>query len=98
MANLIPLFTNSTGILIGPFARSNPLHQMLTDGAEVLVIFRDPDAYVTPRSYPSKAEHHRHVPTWDYIAAHVTGQISFQHHEPSKRAAVALLTREHENG
>ena len=96
VANHIPLLTNSKGILIGHIARANPLHQMLTDGAEVLVIFRGPDAYVTPRSYPSKAEHHRHVPTWNYIAVHVTGQISFQHDEPSKRAAVALLTREHE--
>jgi transcriptional regulator len=96
VANHIPLLTNSKGILIGHIARANPLHQMLTDGAEVLTIFRGPDAYVTPRSYPSKAEHQRHVPTWNYIAVHVTGQISFQHDEPSKRAAVALLTREHE--
>lgn len=96
VANHIPLLTNSKGILIGHVARANPLHQMVGDGAEVLVIFRGPDGYVTPRSYPSKAEHHRHVPTWNYIAVHVTGQISFQHDEPSKRAAVALLTREHE--
>ena len=62
----------------------------------MLVIFRGEDGYVSPNFYPSKAEHHRHVPTWNYQAVHVYGDIAFQHDERAKRAAVGLLTRDHE--
>jgi transcriptional regulator len=96
IANHIPLFAAPDGTLIGHVARANTMHDTIPDGAEVLVIFRGPDAYISPNSYPSKAEHHRHVPTWNYTAVHVTGTITFQHDEHTKRAAVALLTRGHE--
>jgi transcriptional regulator len=96
VANHIPLFAAPDNRLIGHIARANTLHETVPDGAEVLVIFRGADAYISPNSYPSKAEHHRHVPTWNYSAVHVTGTITFQHDTPSKRAAVALLTRGHE--
>ena len=33
------------------------------------------DAYITPSWYPSKAEHGRVVPTWNYRTAHVFGQL-----------------------
>src|SRR5262249_37252351 len=45
---------------------------------------------------PTKPEHHRHVPTWNYQVVHAYGQITFQHDEHSKHAAVGLLTRTHE--
>ena len=62
----------------------------------MLAVFRGADAYISPNTYPSKADHHRHVPTWNYQAVHIHGTISFQHDSHSKRAAVALLTRLHE--
>ena len=58
----------------------------------MLAIFHGPDAYVSPNSYPTKAEHHRHVPTWNYQVVHVHGMIRFQHDTHAKRAAVGLLT------
>lgn len=96
IANHIPLFAAPVGTLIGHVARANTMHETVPDGAEVLVIFRGADAYISPNSYPSKADHHRHVPTWNYMAVHVTGTITFQHDDHAKRAAVALLTRGHE--
>lgn len=96
VANHIPLFASPKGALIGHIARANPLHETVADGAEVLAIFRAADAYVSPNYYPGKAEHHRHVPTWNYTAVHVTGRIAFQHDAHAKRAAVGLLTRDHE--
>ena len=36
------------------------------------------------------------MPTWNYQAVHVHGDIAFQHDERAKRAAVGLLTRDHE--
>jgi transcriptional regulator len=96
MANHIPLLAAPDGTLIGHVALANDMHRLVAEGQEVLVIFRGDDAYISPNYYPSKAEHHRHVPTWNYQVVHVTGAITFQHDTHTKRAAVGLLTRDHE--
>lgn len=96
IANHIPLLPAPDGSLIGHVALANDMHRQIGEGQEVLAIFRGDDAYISPNFYPSKAEHHRHVPTWNYQAVHAYGDISFQHDEHAKRAAVGLLTRTHE--
>lgn len=96
IANHLPLLTGPDGALIGHVALANDMHRLIAPGAEVLAIFRGADAYVSANYYPSKAETHRSVPTWNYQAVHVQGRISFQHDEKSRRAAVGLLTRLHE--
>ena len=96
LANHIPLPQARDGALIGHVALANDMHRLIPDGAEVLAIFRGPDAYVSPNSYPSKADHHRHVPTWNYHVVHVHGPIRFRHDTGAKRAAVGLLTAYHE--
>lgn len=96
VANHIPLLAAPDGHLIGHVARANDMHRLIPHGHEVLAIFRGDDAYITPNSYPSKADHHRHVPTWNYQAVHIHGTIAFQHDDHAKRAAVGLLTRLHE--
>lgn len=96
IANHLPLLTAPDGALIGHVALANDMHRSVADGQEVLAIFRGDDAYVSPNFYPTKPEHHRHVPTWNYQAVHVYGGITFQHDEKAKRAAVGLLTRMHE--
>ncbi|MDO5622590.1 MAG: FMN-binding negative transcriptional regulator [Paracoccus sp. (in: a-proteobacteria)] len=94
-ANHLPLFAAPDGALIGHVAIGNGLHE-LPDGRPVLAIFQGVQGYISPNSYPSKAKHHRAVPTWNYQVVHVHGQISFQHDMQAKRAAVALLTRLYE--
>lgn len=96
VANHVPLLLDKSGDLIGHFASANDMHRVVEDGQEVLVIFRGVDGYISPNSYPSKQEHHRHVPTWNYQVVHIYGTITFQHDERSKRAAIGLLTRDHE--
>ncbi len=96
VANHFPLLIGSDGALIGHLALANDMHRLVADGQEVLVIFQGDDAYVSPNFYPSKQEHHRHVPTWNYQVVHIYGDITFQHDERAKRTAVALLTRKHE--
>ncbi len=96
VANHIPLLAAPDGALIGHVALANDMHHVLAEGQAVLAVFRGPDGYVSPNSYPTKAEHHRHVPTWNYQAVHVHGTIAFSHDEHAKRAAVGLLTRLHE--
>ena len=96
VANHIPVLSAPDGTLIGHVALANDMHRLIAPGQEVLAIFRADDAYVSPRFYPSKAEHHRHVPTWNYEVVHIHGTMTFQHDDHAKRAAVALLTRQHE--
>lgn len=95
VANHIPLIA-APGALIGHVARANDMHRLLAEGQEVLAIFRGVEGYVSPNYYPSKPEHHRHVPTWNYEVAHLHGTIAFQHDDKAKRAAVGLLTRAQE--
>ncbi len=96
IANHLPLLPGPDGVLIGHVALANDMHRLIADGQEVLAIFRGGDGYVSPNFYPTKAEHGRHVPTWNYQVVHVYGDITFQHEERAKRAAVGLLTRDHE--
>lgn len=96
VANHIPMLVTRDGDLMGHVALANDLHRLVPNGDEVLVIFRADDAYVSPNFYPTKAEHHRHVPTWNYQAVHIHGTISFNHDTQAKHASVALLTRGHE--
>lgn len=96
IANHMPILLDKRGDLVGHIALANDMHRLIAEGQEVLVIFRGVDGYVSPNFYPSKAEHHKQVPTWNYQVVHMHGTISFQHDESSKRAAVGLLTREHE--
>lgn len=96
IANHVPLLMAPDGSLIGHVALANDMHSLIAEGQEVIAIFRGDDAYVSPNYYPSKPEHHRHVPTWNYQVVHVHGAIAFQHDDHAKRAAVGLLTRSHE--
>lgn len=96
LANHIPLLATPDGALIGHVALANDMHRLLAPEHEVLAIFRAEDGYVSPNFYPSKAEHHRHVPTWNYQVVHAHGRITFQHDDHAKRAVVGLLTRTHE--
>ena len=93
LANHVPLFLDGEDRLVGHIALANDMHRMLTDGDEVMAIFRGEDAYVSPNWYPSKAEHHRHVPTWNYRLVHIEGAIRFSHEVKAKRAAVGRLTK-----
>ena len=83
------------GALYGHVARNNDQwRKPATD--ESLVIVRGPDAYISPSWYPTKREHGRHVPTWNYVTAHVYGQL-IVHDDPSwVEDVVRLLTVKHE--
>lgn len=50
-------------------ARVNPIHEVIRADPRVLVAVSGPDAYISPDWYVSADQ----VPTWNYLAAHVTG-------------------------
>lgn len=84
------------GRLTGHVARANPVWQQCRDGADVLVIFRGNESYISPNWYPSKHETHRQVPTWNYEVVHAHGRLTVQDQERFVRGVVARLTRTHE--
>lgn len=81
-ANHIPFELDAeAGVLTGHVARANPVWQQCGDGADVLVVFRASEGYVSPNWYPSKHETHRLVPTWNYEVVHVHGRLTVQDQE-----------------
>ena len=82
--------------LIGHIARANQMHNILENGCKAAFVFSGENSYISPNWYPSKAEEHKVVPTWNYQVVHIHGALTFSHKDKDKRAAVALLTREHE--
>lgn len=83
------------GALLGHLARSNDQWRAEVLG-EALVILRGPDAYVSPGWYPSKAEHGRVVPTWNYVTVHVHGRLVLHDDPQWVDALVRRLTDQHE--
>ncbi|MDY7100477.1 MAG: FMN-binding negative transcriptional regulator [Actinomycetota bacterium] len=84
------------GRLVGHVARANPQWRDLPDGAEALAIFTGADGYISPSWYPSKAEHGKVVPTWNYVAVHAHGTVTV-HDDPAwKLDLVTRLTDRHE--
>jgi len=86
------------GTLYGHFARANGHWRDLADGAEALVVFSGPDAYVHPGWYPAKAEHGKVVPTWNYIAVHAWGQAEVFDEPERLLQLVSRLSERHEQG
>ncbi|MEB0047132.1 MULTISPECIES: FMN-binding negative transcriptional regulator [unclassified Pseudomonas] len=86
------------GTLYGHFARANPQWQALQNGAQALVVFAGADAYISPGFYPSKAEHGKVVPTWNYVAVHAYGTAEVFTDATRLRHLVSALTDRHEAG
>ena len=80
-ANHIPLYfvedESAKPLLRGHIAKANPLWKEVADKSQVLMIFQGPQSYISPNWYPSKKEHGKVVPTWNYAAVHLSGEISF---------------------
>lgn len=99
-ANHVPLLLSPeqgpNGTLHGHLSKANPQWREMEAGAEALVIFSGPDAYVSPSFYPSKAEHGQAVPTWNYLAIHAYGVPEVIHDSERLRALVSTLTAKHE--
>lgn len=83
---------SDNGTLRGHVGRHNPLAQQINDGVPTLVIFQGPQTYITPTWYPSKAEHGKVVPTWNYALVHAYGKLSFVHDEIWLREHLESLT------
>jgi transcriptional regulator len=94
-ATLLPLLWDGDR-LVFHMARANPHWRSIRPGSPALAVVAGPDAYVSPAWYPSKAEHGRVVPTWNYSAVHFAGRAEV-HEDPAWLLdAVTRLTDAHE--
>jgi transcriptional regulator len=79
-ATPLPLFLvpgeGPYGTLYGHLARANPQWRLPPTG-DAMALFMGPDAYISPSWYPSKLEHQKVVPTWNYVAIHAYGPVEF---------------------
>jgi len=80
------------GTLRGHFARPNPHARLAPSPVDTLAIFGGPDAYVSPSWYPSKHEHGKVVPTWNYAVVHAYGPLRLIDDVDWLRALVTRLT------
>lgn len=102
-ADLIPLIalpadTPSGITLVGHVARKNPLWRDGLHNGVSLATFGPAEHYVSPSWYPSKAEHHRVVPTWNYLVVHAWGNLVIHDDATWVRGVVARLTGQMEAG
>jgi len=100
-ANSIPFVLDpgtagTPGVLRGHVARANPLWQTARGDVDSLVVFQGPQGYVSPAWYPSKAEHGKVVPTWNYVMVQGRGRLSAIDDAAWLHAFVTRLTERHE--
>jgi transcriptional regulator len=102
VANHIPFLIDAArgefGTLIGHVAKANPVWRSLSGENESLVIFQGADAYISPSWYPSKKEHGKVVPTWNYAVVHAFGTPTAIHDHAWLMTLVERLTTKHESG
>ena len=93
----LPLvLVEAEGVLLGHVARANPHWQALRATGRAVAVFQGNEAYVSPNWYPSKAEHHRVVPTWNYEAVHAEGPVEVIEDAARLHAIVSVLTARQE--
>ncbi|KQW39031.1 FMN-binding negative transcriptional regulator [Rhizobacter sp. Root404] len=100
-ANTVPFVLDADpaggpGILRAHVARANPVWRDARTDRDSLVVFQGPQAYISPGFYPSKAEHGKVVPTWNYVIVQGRGRLRAVDDAPWLRAFVTRLTDRHE--
>ena len=102
VADQIPMLLRAgqgpMGTLVGHVARANPLWRATRLELPVLAIFQGPQHYISPSSYPSKQEHGKVVPTWNYVVVQAKGLLRIHDDAAWLRALVSQLTDQQESG
>lgn len=96
ISHLPLMHSPAQGVIIGHLARGNPHWKALREAGRAIAVFPGPEGYVSPSSYPSKAEHHRVVPTWNYEAVHAEGPVEIIEDAARLHEIVSTLTDLHE--
>jgi transcriptional regulator len=99
--NHFPFFIDPSsgpqGILRGHIPQGNPIWKEFCDNEyEAVVIFQGEESYITPSWYPTKHQHGKAVPTWNYAIVHAYGQPRFIHDHDWLLSHVTELTNKQE--
>lgn len=99
-ANHLPFELDRTigpsGTLRCHVSRANEVWKVGT-GAECLVIFQGPSAYISPSLYETKKESGMVVPTYNYVAIHAHGRITVHDDAKWLRGLLGRLTKKFES-
>lgn len=96
----VPMFAKETEdglVLEGHVARQND-HWRCASGGPSIAIFQGPQAYISPAWYPSKQEHGKVVPTWNYQVVHAHGTLEAVDDADFLLAHINDLTMRNESG
>ncbi|MCB0456945.1 MAG: FMN-binding negative transcriptional regulator [Flavobacteriaceae bacterium] len=81
------IYHETTGKLVAHMDKENPQVETLMHGAEVTVIFKGPDTYISPSVYSTKQ-----LPTWNYIMVHITGTVTLIHEAEAVKQTMVDMT------
>jgi transcriptional regulator len=96
-ASFLPLHLNDDATsLHGHFARANQQWKHADPTIEALACWRGPDTYISPTLYPTKCEHGKVVPTWNFITIQVRGNLVIHDDPLWVEQLVRALTATHE--
>jgi transcriptional regulator len=98
-SSFVPLLiSDDARTVTGHLAKANQQWKRADPSVAALITWIGPHAYVSPTYYPSKAEHGRVVPTWNFAIVQATGELVLHDEDGWKRNHVEALTRFHEEG
>lgn len=76
----------------GHLAKANHQWQTFSHSQEVLTIFQQPHAYISPTNYDKFPS----VPTWNYVAVHAYGVVKILHTQEEKLALINNMIKYYE--
>jgi transcriptional regulator len=84
----IPFIYNETSKkLVAHLDRNNPQLETLMDNAEVTLVFKGPDTYISPSIYTTPQ-----LPTWNYIIVHITGKLKLINEPEAVKQTMITMT------
>jgi len=100
LASHIPMMIDRSkgakGTLHGHIARGNNQWRDSYEETEALAMFLGPQIYITPNWYETTRATGKVVPTWNYVAVHAYGPVSFFDDKDRLLSLVTRLTDVHE--
>ncbi len=82
------IYNDKIGRLVAHIDKNNPQLETLQDGANVTVVFKGPDCYISPSIYDSENQ----LPTWNYIIVHITGTIQLINDPEAAKQSMITMT------
>ena len=96
-ASFIPLLISDDATTVtGHLAKTNEQWRRADVSVPALITWVGADAYVSPSYYPSKQEHGKVTPTWNYINVQAKGIVTFHESQEWKRSFLEQLINFHE--